>query len=154
MKFDFSQFMECPRCGYRIDASSSVCSECGLPTQNRSPRFDGHHDIRRLSRTLWRLTVSLSIPNLVFATALMTAAPRLWGHVSCGSLSLLGIYNLIAIAVTWGWTDRFKLRATDGTQHHHNRRGDTIRLTGWLCRMYLCLTALACASVMGMRGGV
>jgi len=84
---------------------------------------------------------------------LLAATQSLWAIVSCGSLSLLVIYDTIAFVVVWGWVDRYKLRAIDGTQRHHHRRTDAVGLTGWLCRSYFCLTGFVWLLLLSLRSG-
>jgi hypothetical protein len=107
--------------------------------------------MHRLSRKLWWLTVSLSVPNLVFATMLVVATRRFWAWFSCGSLSLLVIYDTIAFAVMWGCIDRSKFRAIDGTQSHHHVRTGAVGLTGRLCRAYFCATVLVWVYLVSVR---
>jgi hypothetical protein len=99
------------------------------------------------------MTAVLSTPNLALATTLMLHGPGLPAWISCGSLSLFGIYNLVALVVASGRVERLKRRAVDGTQHHDDRRRDAIRVEGWLCRAFLLLTSFACLSLLGMRSG-
>lgn len=143
----------CPKCGYRTDADTAICPECGLPTRDRPPRYDGHHDLRRLVRRLWVVTSLSSVPNLAFATALMLHGPGLPSRVSCGSLSLIGVYNLIAFAMIWGLIGRFRLRADDGTERHHGFRRRGVDLTGRLCRAYFIGTVCVWIVFVALRFG-
>lgn len=150
----FPKVQHCPRCRYQIDAGAECCAECGLSVGGRSFRFDGDHDLRRLSRGIWAIGGLLSIPNLLFAAAIWFGWLQALVWMSCGTMTVFGLLNLVAMVFLWAKIDRAKLRADDGTKQYHAARQQAVRFVGWLTRIYFACTILVVLMVISIRSGV